>query len=234
LKNTYVNPKMKRATRRSRGPNKKGRRNRQGGMIAASGQICDTKMPGPMKVPAMRVFNAQLSTMVPILSDGAGKLASYLSFDPSSTTTAYFGGVALFAEWSAMLSLYNEVKLKQFEMSMCRTYLDESKGDNFYPIAFASTSSAILGSPTGYANVSDNGDAQMWPWVTDYSGKCRFISVKMSQLAWATVTTPNPGSTSGIAAGCPGSFIFYAAGLPASINIGYARIRGWYQFRTRV
>jgi len=192
------------------------------------------KMPGPMKVPSQRIFNTQLSNMVPMLTDGAGKFASYLSFDPSSTTTSYFGSQALFTEWSAMLSLFNEVKLKQFEISMCRSYLDEVKGDNYYPLSFASVASGILGAPTTYQNVADNGDAQMWPLMSDYSGKSRFASVKVRQLAWATVTTPNPGSSSGIAAGCPGSFIFYGAGFPASVNIGFCRIRGLYSFRNRV
>jgi len=192
------------------------------------------KMPGPMKVPAQKIFNTQLANMVPMLTDGAGKLASYISFDPSSTTTAYFGGIALFPEWSALLALFNEVKIKQFEISMCRSYLDETKGDNYYPIAYASVASGILGAPSSYQGVADNGDAQMWSIMTDHSGKNRFASVKTRQLAWATVTTPNPGSTNGIAAGCPGSFVFYASGLPASVNIGYVRIRGLYSFRNRV
>jgi len=176
----------------------------------------------------------QFSNAFPCLSDGAGKIASYISFDPSSTTSAYFGSQALFTEWSGYSAMWNEVRVRQFEVSLCRTYIDETKGDNYYPLVFSSQASPILNAPTNYQSVADNGDAQMWPVLSDQSGCSRFISVKMRQLAWATVTSPNGGSSSGIAAGCPGSILFYAAGFPTSVNIAFVRVRGLYQFRTRV
>jgi len=200
----------------------------------ANGAVSDIKMPAPLMLTNGRTIQIQLRSMLLCTSNGAGNVASYISFDPSATTTATFGGGTMFTEWANWAVLYNEVKVRQFEIQLCRTWIDETKGDNYVPLAFASTSAAILGAPANLQAVADNGDCQMWAWASDQSGKNRYASVRMRQIAWATVSNPNPGSSSGISAGCPGSFIFYGSGYPVSTQICFVKVTGTYLLRTRV
>jgi len=131
-------------------------------------------------------------------------------------------------------ALYQLVRVRQFEIQICRTYLDETKGDDYQPLVYASNRSGVLANPGSYQVVIDNGDSQMYSILTDVSGKNHYASAKCRQVAWASVTTPNPGSSNGIIVGCPGGFVFYGSGFPASSQIGFVKIVGTYQLKSRV
>jgi len=130
---------------------------------------------------------------------------SYIAFDPSSTTTATFGGGALFSEWSAVSTIFARVRLVQFEISMTPTYIDDTKGDNFNAISIASIPLGTLATPNGYTAVCDNRDSILWNPVCDKSGVCKYFSAKIRGLGWSS--TGSPGGTTGL--GCPGSIVFF-------------------------
>jgi hypothetical protein len=139
----------------------------------------------------------------------------------------------MFPEWTNWAALYGTVKVKQFQVNFVRSYLDEVKGDSFFPIAIATTYSAGLITPASINVVIDNGDSQLWPVFTDHSGGGRMHSFKFPGLAWATTSTPNPGSSTGAQIGCPGGVLVYAASLPTSITVATIQIIGTYLLRLR-
>jgi len=202
--------------------------------MVLDGPSCDIKMPSPMMTPTNRTVTFQFRNVVPMNTSAGGTVNSFISFDPSATTQVTFGSGTQFTEWSAVASLFNTVRVRQFEIQICRTYLDETKGDDYTPIVYSSVRSGILANPGNFQAVVDNGDSQMYSILTDTSGKNHFAATRMRQIAWATVSTPNPGSSNGILAGCPGGYIFFGSGLPASVTLGFVKIVGTYQFRTRV
>jgi len=196
--------------------------------------VSDIKMPAPMMVSTNKSFTMQFRNVVPVITSAGGVINSYISFDPSVVTQVAFGSGTQFTEWTSASSLFNTVRVKQFEIQICRTYLDETKGDDYQPLVYASVRTGVLSNPGSYQAVIDNGDSQMYNILADSSGKNHYAAVKMRQVAWATVTTPNPGSSTGIIAGCPGGFVFYGTGYPASTQLGFMKIVGTYQFKTRV
>jgi len=224
--------------RNNRNPRRKGRngsaKRRQNRDSTALNAVSDIKMPQPMMAPANRTYIMQFRNVVPMITSAGGVVNSYISFDPSSVTQVTFGSGTQFTEWSSVASLFNTVRIRQFEMQLCRTYLDDTKGDDYQPLVYSSVRTGILANPGSYQAVIDNGDSQMYSILTDVSGRNHYAAVKIRQVAWATVTTPNPGSSNGIIAGCPGGFVFYGTGYPNSSQIGFVKIVGTYQFKTRV
>jgi len=216
----------------------RGKRRRGGprgrAMMPANGARHDVKMPEPMYISPTRTTTMQFSNILIGVTNGSGIFAGYIPSDPSVTLSSYFSSAVLFTEWATFANFWNEVKVIRFEVQCCRVYTDDLKGDQTGPLAICSISSPIAVTPTTYQQVGDNGDSQLWNVSQDYSGTNRYHAVKFRSLAWATITNPNPGSSSGIAAGCPGSIVFYGAALPASTNLFYVKVRGLYRFRTRV
>jgi len=111
---------------------------------------------------------------------------------------------------------------------------DDTKGDVPEPLAIASSTSPTLVVPSTFQQVIDNGDAQLWPVIQDYSGRGRYHACRLTGLTWALTSTPNPGSSSGIGAGCPGSIIMYGSGYPNSVQVCSIKYTGTYLLRTRV
>jgi len=200
----------------------------------ANAALHDVRLPEPMMLPSTQTTHIQLRGYAGCASTAGGIISTYISTDPSATMQTAFGSITQFNEWSSIAGLYQEVKLLQFEVQLVRMYADETKGDVWGPIAIASTSSSVLTSPGTYQQVIDNGDSQLWSVLGDQSGMNRYHAFRMTQLAWGTVSLPNGGSTSGIAAGCPGSIIFYANALPASSTIFAVKFSGLYLLRTRI
>jgi hypothetical protein len=203
-------------------------------MMPANGALHDVKMPEPQLVPVNQVFRIQLRNILTGASNGSGVLGSYVQCDPSATATAAFGSGTVFPEWTSWAALFAEVKCLQFEVQVCKTYIDETKGDDLNAMVIASTTSPIAPSITSYQNVAELGDAQLWSWATDQSGMNRFHALRLRQTAWASSSNPNPGSSSGIAAGCPGSILFFANGCPTSTQICFLKVTGTYLLRTRI
>jgi len=221
-------PSKRKGSKRARGRAPRGR------MMPANASRHDIKMPEPLFVPSMRTTTMQFSNVIFGMTNSSGVFAGYIPFDPSVTLTTFWSSAVLFNEWSTFANLWGEVKVLRFEASFAIQYIDDTKGDAPGPLMIASISSPIATTPVNYQQVADNGDAQMWNLVSDKSGSNRFHSVKMKQVAWAGVTTPNPGSSNGIVAGCPGSIITYGSGYAASVALVTCKVRGLYRFRTRI
>lgn len=203
-------------------------------MRPANAALHDVKMPEPMMLPVTTVQRIQLRGYAGVSTTAGGIIASYISFDPGATTQVAFGSATQFLEWSSIVNLFQEVKVLQFEVQCVRFYADETKGDVWGPIAIAGNSSPVLASPGTYQACVDNGDSQLWSLLGDQSGMNRYHAVRLNQLAWANVSNTNPGSSNGIAAGCPGSIIFYANSLPVSSTMFSVKYTGTYLVRTRV
>lgn len=157
-------------------------------------------------------------------------LNTYLSFDPSSTTTAAFGSNTLFGEWAYASALWARVKLLQFEITMTPSYIDDTKGDNFNSIAIAGVPLGTLANPGAYGTVIDNNDSIIWNPVSDRSGTAKYFSYKTSGLGWGPVGSP--GGTTGL--GCPGSFVFYGSNLPLTVEIFTCKVVGTYLLDGRI
>jgi len=187
-----------------------------------------------MMISPTRITKVQLRGYCGAASNGSGVLAGAIPFDPSATLSSTFGSASMFTEWTNYSNTYQNVKVLQFEVEMVRVQTDDTKGDIPEPLIIASSTSPSLVVPSTFQQVVDNGDSQIWPVIQDYSGKGRYHAVRMSQLTWALTSTPNPGSSTGIGAGCPGSIILFGTGYPASVQIISIKITGTYLLRTRV
>jgi hypothetical protein len=191
-------------------------------------------MPEPMMIPITQTQKMQFRGYAGCATNSSGVISTYISTDPSATLQTPFGATTQFLEWSSITNLFQEVKLLQFEVQLVRMYADETKGDVWGPIGIASTSSPILASPGIYQQVIDNGDSQLWSLLGDQSGMNRYHALRMTQVAWASISIPNPGSSNGIAAGCPGSIIFFGNVLPTSATMFGVKYSGTYLLRTRI
>jgi len=215
-----------------------GRRNKRRG-VPRRGMLqpslhADGKMPMPLWINPNQQFQAVFRNYIQAQSDSKGILAGSIPFDPSATLSSTFNAAVLFPEWSSYSGFWSQVKVRRFEIQMVRLYTDDTKGDNYAPIAIASNPSAILVVPSSYAQAIDNGDSQLWNSVQDYSGVNKYHAVNMTQVSWASVATPNPGSSTGIACGCPGQIQMYDNFLPNSTQIYGIKVSGHYTFRGRV
>jgi len=182
----------------------------------------------------MQTFTMLLRGYCGLASSGAGVVAAALPFDPSVTLAANFGGAAIFQEWTSIVNLFQNVKVLQFEAEFVRVQTDDAKGDTPEPFVIASSSQPQLVIPSTFQQVADNGDAQIWPVIQDYSGRARYHAARIRGQTWASVGTPNPGSSTGISAGCPGSIVIFGTGYPFSVQVCSIKYTGTYLFRTRI
>jgi hypothetical protein len=202
--------------------------------VAPTGLVSDLKMPFPRQISPLQTQVIQLRGYAGAASSGAGVLAGAIPFDPSATLSAIFGSGSLFSEWTNFVNTWQNVRVLQFEAEFVRVNTDDTKGDIPEPLAIASSTSPTLVVPSTFQQVIDNGDAQLWPVIQDYSGRGRYHATRMSGITWALTSTPNPGTSSGISAGCPGSIIFFGTGYPASVQVCSIKFTGTYLLRTRV
>jgi len=182
-----------------------------------------------------RTFTFDLRTSTILGTDGSGDIMVTIPFNPAATlNSTYLSGAAIFPEWTSLANLFSEVKVSKFQVTFTPAISNDSKTGTIGAIAMASSSAAIVPTPTTYNQVEDNGDSQLWPLGLDNSGTGRYHAVDLKVGTYAGVATPNPGSSTGISAGCPGAIIIFANTLPASAQVGYIRIVGRYIFRGRV
>jgi len=169
------------------------------------------------------------TTFTFLASTAGGLISGFQNADPSggagSTWTA--------SEWAALISLFSEVKMKSFEM-------------HFWPINLSSTAAgtALLGNglcisgvlstvaaaPGATNVVLDNADAVIYKFQNDYSDKVFVHRVKGTDLSWAIVTTPNPGSFAGV----PGSIQYFGDGFIHTTALIFYTLVGFYSFRSRI
>jgi hypothetical protein len=197
--------------------------------------FCETKLPAPRIVPLGQSMIIQLRGALTLSTDGSGNIKSYLVADPSSTTSTSFGTATQFGEWSALTSFFAQVRIKQFEVYLAPTYHDETKGDDFPSMYISGSLVPNISAPTTANQVADNGDSQLWNPFTDKSGRTRYHAVRQpsKNLAWASVSTPSPGFSGGVASGCPGAILFWMTGGPISVAIATVLVVGTYQLRSR-
>lgn len=189
----------------------------------------ETWIPSPITVPEWKTTVMQFRNYLQATTTTT-TINSYIAFDPSSTTTATFGGGSLFSEWSAVSTLFARVKLIQFEISMTPTYIDDTKGDNFNAVAIASVPLGTLAVPNGYTQVCDNRDSVLWNPISDRSGVAKYFTRRINGLGWASIGSP--GGTTGL--GCPGSFVFFGNSLPSGVELFNLRVIGTYLFDGRI
>jgi len=163
------------------------------------------------------VSSATLST------NGSGVVAGYQNADPSGGS----GSTWTATEWSALTSLFSEVKMREFRLTFV---FDTYAALVSYPaICISGVKSYINSAPTSIVQVWDNADAVIWN-SRDTSKNGITHGIKGTDLNYAVVTTPNPGSY----AGCPGAIQWYGSGAGTSQSIGLIMIEGIYEFRSRI
>jgi len=190
-----------------------------------------TTLSVPRTMPSAQRMVFQFRNLLSINTDVSGNVNSYIAFDPSATTTATFGSVTQFTEWTNMTALFNRVKLLQFDISLTTSIIDDTKGDIFAPLTIASVRSGSLAVPNSYQTVIDNHDSIQWNPIRDYSGIAKFYTCKIPGLGWGPVGSP--GGTTGL--GTPGSMIFYGVfGGFTSRIVAYVKVVGTYVLDTRV
>jgi len=163
-------------------------------------------------------------------SNGSGVIAGYQNADPSGGS----GSTWTAPEWSALTSLYSEVRIRSFEIWFTPVSPEDNKlssasaGNVLY---VSGVLSSIAAAPTSRSQVLDNADAKLWTPLSSYGGRPFVHRIKpRGKPQWATVTTPSPGSY----AGCPGAIQWYGDGYPTSINLIAISMIGIYEFRSRI
>jgi hypothetical protein len=195
----------------------------------------DLKMPVPLMEQSGRVTPFLFRYYTPLRSDSFGVVSTFIPFNPNITLSAtYLSGSAIFPEYTNdLINLFNEVKLSQFDVTIVSCVNEDTKTTAMDPLAIGSITAASYSAPSNYATVLDCADAQVYPILFDRSGTGRFHGVRFRVASYAESSTPNPGSSSGISAGCPGAILLYADGAPASTQVGFIRYTGRYLMRTR-
>jgi len=183
----------------------------------------------PITLPMNRPYLLQMRQFLTCSTSGTS-LNTYLSFDPSSTTTAAFGSNTLFGEYAYISALWARIKLVQFEMTMTPSYIDDTKGDNYNSIAIASVPLGTLANPGAYGTVIDNNDSIIWNPLADKSGIAKFYCYKAKGLGWGPISSP--GGTTGL--GCPGSFVFFGSSLPLTLQLFTLKVVGTYLVDNRI
>ncbi len=190
-----------------------------------------TRFPPPIVIAQTAIRREQLGAVFSAVTNGSGVFAGFIPFDPSATLGTPFNSVALFPEYTSFASIYGQVKAVQMDIRMVPTTQNETKGDTNEGLAIASNLQ-VASAPTGYTDVADNRDCQLWSFITDNSGRERFHSAKhRPDLQWASTTNPVPTSTQYV--GCPGSILFYGSSLPVSLKIMLVMCRVTYLFTDR-
>lgn len=165
------------------------------------------------------VYPFRLATIVTVSSDSTGKVPFSFPADPSSSGEN-------FPEYSTIISLFNQVRVRSFEVTFAPMY--KSTSNNTPPFVVAG-SLTTLGVPTSYTAIVENADSQLYPWQSwdtpPYRHKIRY----KPKPVWADSITPDPGDN----IGCPGSIVGYADGLPPSVDVLRVMVVGIYEFRSR-
>jgi hypothetical protein len=163
-------------------------------------------------------------------STAGGVLASYQNADPSGGSGATWAS----SEWSNLIAMFSEVRLKSFTVNFVPVPPEDSKiaGTTAGNYLFTSTVlSSISSAPTTSAQVFDNADGKMWTLFSRTASRGLRITLRPRRpLNWAVVTTPNPGSY----AGCPGAIQWFADQLPVSTTCMCIKMEGIYEFRSRI
>jgi len=173
------------------------------------------------------VDNASSPTQ--LSSTGGGVLAGYQNADPSGGSGATWTA----QEWSAITTLYSQVRLVEFKVSLIPVPQFDTKlaGDISNYLTISSVLSSVAAAPTSSHAVYDNADAKIYTPFAMTTGKpIVHILRPRGRPQWAVVTTPSPGSY----AGCPGAIQWYADQLPVSAVIFMLLIEGIYEFRSRI
>jgi len=181
--------------------------------MALAGSLVDMNT-----VYEFRIVSAGIS----LTASAGGVLASYQTADPSG------GGTWTATEWASLVTLFSEVKMKRFTCHFVRalnTGIAAGQG-----IAVSGVLSTVAAAPTTYSQVYDNADANVYNLLNDTSLHGYKHTIKGTDLTWAIVTTPNPGSY----AGCPGSIQWYGNGITINSTVGQVHISGHYLFRSRI
>jgi len=166
-----------------------------------------------------QVYPFRLASHQTFATDGSGKSAFSIFVDPSSSGSN-------FPEYSTIITLFNQVRVRSFEVTFAPAY--RSAGTNSYPLIIAGCLTT-LGVPTSFTSVVENADSYLYPWQSwtgpPYKHKIKYAP----KPVWADVTTPDPGDN----VGCPGCIIGYTDTLPASVDYLSVMIVGIYEFRSR-
>jgi len=168
------------------------------------------------------IYKFRLVSSTNISSSGGGVIASYENADPSGGT----GSTWTATEWSAITSLFSEVKMDIFQLWFTAVQ-GLTQGNQLW---ISSALSSISANPTSTTQVLDNADAKLYRFASCTESNPFIHTLKGTDLNWAIVTTPNPGSY----AGCPGAIQFYGDGYSASSTVGKLGIVGVYSFRSRI
>jgi len=159
-------------------------------------------------------------------SSAGGVLSGYQNADPSggagSTWTA--------AEWASLITLFSEVRNVSFSIKInpYRNNLLLQSG----ALYVSGVLSSLAAAPTTADQCFDNADAKNYSIGTDSTrfGFSHTVKNTLSELSWAIVTTPNPGSY----AGCPGAIQWFGNGFTASVAVIQYAVEGIYEFRSRI
>jgi len=163
----------------------------------------------------------------PSLTSAAGIIKGFQSVDPSGA------GTWTASEWASLISLFSEIKFDSFEMKFwpvnhSSTALTTATLGN--GLAISGVLSTVTVAPTTWNAVIDNADSQIYAFMNDTTDRVFVHRIKGTEISWAIVTTPNPGSY----AGCPGSIQYYGNGLVTAQPLLLYSMVGIYSFRSRI
>jgi len=158
-----------------------------------------------------------------------GVFAGAFNCDPSGGTGGWTSD-----EWSALTALFSEVRVIKFTVHfMIAAPPVDSKIDGTLPgntFTVSSVLSNIGATPTSSAQVFDNADAKVYSLYHTQRTPIQHTLKQRNRLNFAIVTAPAPGSY----AGCYGGIQWYGDNVAASVTLGYAKIEGIYEFRSRI
>jgi len=159
-----------------------------------------------------------------ISSNGSGVMAGFHSADPSGGSGSTWTSV----EWASLVALFSEVKLGRFSIHFS-PYVQNTqllKGR----LLISGVLSSVAAAPATKDNVWDNADAKVYNLGVETSLHGYVHTIRGSDLNWAVVTTPNPGSYAGV----PGSIQWFGDGYTISLGFADTDLEGIYKFRSRI
>jgi hypothetical protein len=168
------------------------------------------------------IYRFRLTNSANATTTGGGILTGYQNADPSGGS----GSTWTATEWSSLTSLFSEVRCTKFSLHFGRI-AGLTQGN---PIYISGVLSTVGANPTSTNQVWDNADAQIWNCASETSVHPIKHTIVQSDVAFAIVTTPNPGSY----AGCPGAIQYYGDGFSTSTVVTKIAIEGFYEFRSRI
>jgi hypothetical protein len=168
------------------------------------------------------IYKFRLTNSQNVTTTGGGIVTGYQNADPSggagSTWTA--------SEWSSLTSLFSEVRFTKFVLHFGRV-AGLTQGN---PVYISGVLSTVGANPSSTNQVWDNADAQILQLASETAQRPVKHSIVQSDVAFAIVTTPNPGSY----AGCPGAIQYYGDGFATSTVVIKLAIEGYFEFRSRI